>query len=233
RNENKEDVKLEEKKINTTSFDIMLEKPKKHTSKPKLFSEKRKTFDLMQNVTEPNIKSNENIEDVKLKEKKVNTSFDIMFDSPKKKSTRPKLTSAGRKANFQLKHDIDEKKDKSQKKLKPKPKLSVINRKQEKETNTTVDDNEIRKEENHEKLPIVPSKTTEVNLSNGEKLGGKFTNGKLRGKFTSDVIRKDNNEIRFRFSFLHCTTTIPSRIPLMVRLFNGENTSLTRLNNVT
>ncbi|VDI57543.1 Hypothetical predicted protein [Mytilus galloprovincialis] len=188
RNENKEDVKLEEKKINT-SFDIMLEKPKKHTSKPKLSSEKRKTFNLMSNVTEPNIKSNENIEDVKLKEKKVNTSFDIMFDSPKKKKSRK--------------------------------------RKQ----NTTVDDNEIRKEENHEKLPIVPSKTTEVNLSNGEKLGGKFTNGKLRGKFTSDVIRKDNNEIRFRFSFLHCTTTIPSRIPLMVRYINGENTSLTRLNN--
>ncbi|XP_063448424.1 uncharacterized protein LOC134727956 [Mytilus trossulus] len=309
RNENKEDVKLEEKKINI-SFEIMFDKPKKHTPKPKLSSEKRKIFNLMPNAIDPNIKSNEYIEDVKLEEKKVNTSFDIMFDSPKKKRTRPKLTSAGRKENLQLKHSIDEKKDKSydneqredatttdnqiavekdalkknvsfdiffesQKKLKPKPKLSVINRKQEKETKYNIDDNgvrkeekhdklpnevrkeenhekllnevrkekkheklpnEIRKEENHEKLPIVHSKPTEVNLSNGEKftngkLGGKFTNGKLGGKFTSDVIRKDNNEIRFRFSFLHGTTTIPSRIPLMVKLFNGENTSLTRLNN--
>ncbi|XP_076108663.1 uncharacterized protein LOC143076705 [Mytilus galloprovincialis] len=266
RNENKEDVKLEEKKM--TCFDIMFEKPKKHTSKPKLSSEKRKTFNLMPNVTDQNIKSSENIEDVKLEEKKVYTSFEIMFDNPKKKSTKPKLTSAGRKAKFQLKYSIDEKKDKSvdneqnedattadshivveniddtckykeeqemkknvsfdvffenPKKLKPKPKLTSTNRKQENETKYNVGDNEVQKEENHEKSHIEHSKTTEVNLSNGGKLGGKFTNDVL-------IKRKDNNENGFRFSFLHYTTTSPSRIPVMVRS-NGQNTPLTRLNN--
>ncbi|CAG2202292.1 unnamed protein product [Mytilus edulis] len=205
----------------------------------------------MPNVTDQNVKSSENIEDVKLEEKKVNTSFEIMFDNPKKKSTKPKLTSAGRKAKFQLKYSIDEKKDKvlitnktkmkqlltvilllkilmihNPKKLKPKPKLTSTNRKQENETKYNIGDNKVQKEENHEKLHIVPSKTTEVKLSNG------FTNGKLGGKFTNDVLikRKDNNENGFRFSFLHYTTTSPSRIPVMVRS-NGQNTSLTRLNN--
>ncbi|XP_071174622.1 uncharacterized protein PF3D7_1120000-like [Mytilus edulis] len=269
RNENKEDVKLEKKKVNT-SFDIMFEKPKKHTSKPKLSSGKRKTFNLMANITDQNIKSNENTEDVKLEEKKVNTTFDIMFDGPKKKRTKPKLTSGGRKAKFQLKRSNDEKKDKShdneqkedattadsqvvvenvekehtlkanvsfdvffdsQKKLKPKPKLSFINRKKENETKSKSDVSEVLKEEKHEKLPIVPSKTTEDKLSNGGKLGGKFTYGKLGRKFTSDVIRKNDNEIRFRFSILHGTTIIPSRIPVMVRRFDEQNMSLTGLNN--
>ncbi|CAC5410379.1 unnamed protein product [Mytilus coruscus] len=196
-----------------------------------------------------------------------------MFESPKKQRTKPKLTSGKRKAQFQLKPSIDEKKDKhhehehkeedpttadskiaveyldgaykeeqalkknisfdvffeSPKKLKPKPKLTFINRKQKKVTKINIDDNEVQKEKKHEKSHIVPSKTTEVKLSNG-KFGGKFTNGKLGGKFTNDVKRKDDNEIRLRFSFLHGTTSIPSRIPVMVR-FHGENTSYTRLNN--
>ncbi|VDI47298.1 Hypothetical predicted protein, partial [Mytilus galloprovincialis] len=215
------------------------------------------------------------------------------------------------KAKFQLKHSIDEKKDKchdneqkeettadsqiavenadgafkeeqalkkhvsfdvffeSPKKLKPKPKMSFMKRKQKNETKNNIDDNEVQKEKKHEKSPKEPSKTAEVKLLNGgklggkftngklggnftngklggkftngklggkftnEKLGGKFTNGKLGGKFTNDVLikRKDNNENRFRFSFLHQTSSIPSRIPVMVRRSNGQNTSLTRQNN--
>ncbi|CAC5410377.1 unnamed protein product [Mytilus coruscus] len=252
-----------EEKINR-SFEIIFEKPKKRMSKPKLSSEKRKTVNLMPNVTDQNIKSNENKEDVKFEEKK-NISFDIMFESSKKQRSKPKLTSGKRKAQFQSKPSIDEKKDKnhehehkeenpttadskivveyldgaykeeqalkknvsfdvffeSPKKLKPKPKLTFINRKQENETKNSIDDKEVQKEEKHEKSHIVPSKTTEVKLSNGGKLGGKFTN---------DVKRKDDIEIRFRFSFLHGTTPIPSRIPVMVR-FNGENMSNTGINN--
>ncbi|XP_063440134.1 uncharacterized protein LOC134721239 [Mytilus trossulus] len=267
RNENKDDVKLEEKKINT-SFEILFEKPKRHT-KPKLSSENRKTFNLKPNVTDQNIKSNGNIEDVKLEEKKVNTSFEIMFDSPLKKRTKPKLTSGGRKAKFQ----IDEKKDKSHdneqkedattddsqvavenvgsaykeehalkpnvsfdvffespKKLKPKPKLSFIKRKQENETKCKSDVSKVLKGEKHAKLPIVPIRTTVEKLSNRGNLGGKVTKGKIARKVTSDVIRKDDNDIRFRFSFLHGTTIIPSRIPVMVRRFDEKNMSLTDLN---
>ncbi|CAG2202303.1 unnamed protein product [Mytilus edulis] len=292
----------------STSFDIMFEKPKKRMSKPKLSSEKRKIVNLIPNVTDQNIKSNEHKEDIKHEEKK-NISFDIMFESPKEQRTKPKLTSAGRKAKFQLKHSIDEKKDKchdneqkeettadsqiavenadgafkeeqalkkhvsfdfeSPKKLKPKPKMSFMKRKQKNETKNNIDDNEVLKEKKHEKSSKDPSKTAEVKLLNGGKLGGKFTNGKLGGKFTNgklggkftdgklggkftdgklggkftneklggkftnDVLikRKDNNENRFRFSFLHQTSSIPSRIPVMVRRSNGQNTSLTRLNN--
>ncbi|CAG2257365.1 unnamed protein product [Mytilus edulis] len=270
-NENKEDVKREENK--NISFDIMFENPKKRTSKPKLSSEKRKIVNLIPNITDQRIKSNENIKAVNLEEKKINTSFDIMFDSPNKQRTKPKLNSGGRKAKFQLKY-INEKKDKSDdnkpkedartadrqiavenvdstykeeqdlnknvsfdvffesaKKLKPKPNLSFINRKQENESKNKIDDNEVQKEEKHEKFQIVPCKTPEVNLENGGKLGGKFTNGKLGGKFANDVVRKAVKEIRFRFSFLHETSSIPSKIPVMVRRFNGENKSLTKLNN--
>ncbi|VDI01434.1 Hypothetical predicted protein [Mytilus galloprovincialis] len=65
-------------KKNNTCFDIFFEKPKKRMSKPKLSSENKKTANLMPNVLDQNIKRNENKEDVKLEEKKINTSFDIM-----------------------------------------------------------------------------------------------------------------------------------------------------------
>ncbi|CAG2227681.1 unnamed protein product [Mytilus edulis] len=101
---------------------------------------------------------------------------------------------------------------------------------EKKKTINSIGDNEVQTEKKHEKSHIVPSKTPEVNLSNGGKLGGKFTNGKLGGKFANDVKRKDDNEIRFRFSFLHGTTTYPSGISVMVRRFNGK-IRLKRLNN--
>ncbi|CAG2220414.1 unnamed protein product [Mytilus edulis] len=262
-NENKDDVELEKNKY--ISFDIVFENPKKQMSTPKLSFEKRKPVNLIPNVIDQNIKSNENKKDVRYEEKK-NISFDIGFDSPKKQRTKPKLTSGGGKAQFQWKH-IDEKKDKSHdkeqkedattadsqiavqnrdsaykeeqvvkknvsfdvffespKKLKPKPKLSFINRKQENKTKNNIDEKEIQEEQKHEKSHIELSQTTDANLSK---------RGKLRGVFENDVLiqRKYNNEIRFRFSFLHGTTTIPSRIPVMVRRLNGENASLKRLNN--
>ncbi|VDI77104.1 Hypothetical predicted protein [Mytilus galloprovincialis] len=238
----------------STSFDIMFEKPKKRMSKPKLSSEKRKIVNLIPNVTDQNIKSNEHKEDIKHEEKK-NISFDIMFESPKEQRTKPKLTSAGRKAKFQLKHSIDEKKDKchdneQKEETTADSQIAVENAdgafKEEQALKKHV-----QKEKKHEKSPKERSKTAEVKLLNGGKLGGKFTNGKLGGKFTNgklggkftneklggkftnDVLikRKDNNENRFRFSFLHQTSSIPSRIPVMVRRSNGQNTSLTRLNN--
>ncbi|CAG2210954.1 unnamed protein product [Mytilus edulis] len=256
-----------EKKVNT-SFDIFFEKPKKRMSRPKLSSEKRKTFNMIPNVTDQNIKSNEN-KVVKMEEKKINTSFDIMFDSQKKQRTKPKLTSGGRKAQFQFKH-IDEKKhnrdDNKQKedattadrqsavenidgaykeeqelkknvsfdvffenpkKLKPKPKLTFINRKQENETKNNIYENEVQKEQKHKKSQIVSSKPSELKLSNGGKLGGKFTNDVL-------IKRKDNNEIRFRFSFLHDQKNerprvySARRIPVRVlRVTNTNKTTLT------
>ncbi|VDI63388.1 Hypothetical predicted protein [Mytilus galloprovincialis] len=239
----------------------MFEKPKKRMSKPKLSSEKRKIVNLIPNITDQSIKSNANMKAVNLEEKKINTSFDIMFDSPNKQGTKPNLNSGGRKTKFQLKH-IDEKKDKSDdnkpkedartadrqiavenvdsaykeeqdlkknvsfdvffesaKKLKPKPKLSFINRKQENESKNKIDDNEVQKKEKHEKSQIVPCKTPEINLSNGGKLGGKFAN---------DVIRKAVKEIRFRFSFLHETSSILKQNParrIHVRVLKVTNTN--------
>ncbi|XP_063397043.1 uncharacterized protein LOC134681372 [Mytilus trossulus] len=258
----------------STSFDIMFEKPKKRMSKPKLSSEKREIVNLIHDVTDQNIKSNEHREDIKHEEKE-NISFDIMFESPKEQMTKPKLTSGGRKAKFHLKHSINEKKDESHdneqkedattadnqiavenangaykedhalkkhvsfdvffespNKQKPKPKMSFMKRRPKNETKNNIDDNELQKVEKHEKSPKVPSKTTDVKHSNGGYLGGKFTNGKLGGKLTNDVLikRKDQNENRFRFSFLHQTSSIPSRIPVRVKRSNGQSTSLTRSN---
>ncbi|CAG2202294.1 unnamed protein product [Mytilus edulis] len=208
----------------------MFEKPKKRISKPKLSSEKRKIVNLVYDVTDQNIKSNANKEDIKQEE-----TFDNIYESPKEQRTELKLTSGGRKAKFQLKHSIDEKKDKSHDNGQKEDTQTIDSQIAVENANGALNEDHALKKhvkERHDKSPKVPSKTTEVKLSNGGKIKGKFTNEKLGGKFTNDVLikRKDNNENGFRFSFLHGTTSIPSRIPVMVR-FNGQNTPLTRLNN--
>ncbi|VDI37655.1 Hypothetical predicted protein [Mytilus galloprovincialis] len=216
-NEYKENVKFEEKE--SISFEIMFETPKKQRFKPKLFSEKRNTFNLIHSVTEQKIKSHESIEDVK-HEKKESISFDIMFETPKKQRSnmsKARLTSCKTKTQFQSKPSIDGKKDKIMDKntKRRNQQLLTVYKIADEYLDGAHKEEQVQTEKKHEKSHIVPSKTPEVNLSNGGKLGGKFTKGKLGGKFANDVKRKDDNEIRFRFSFLHGTTTYPSGISVM------------------
>ncbi|CAC5423732.1 unnamed protein product [Mytilus coruscus] len=100
------------------------------------------------------------------------------------------------------------------------------------ESNLRVLDDIIREEEN------ANSAQKQVHTRDAEEHIDGTTDKKTRAEEENENIikdfsikRKNDNEVRFRFSLLHGTTTIPSRIPVMVWIFNGEKLFNKRLNN--
>ncbi|VDH98132.1 Hypothetical predicted protein [Mytilus galloprovincialis] len=155
-NEYKENVKFEEKE--SINFEIMFETPKKQRFEPKLFSEKRNTFNLIHSVTEQKIKSHESIEDVK-HEKKESISFDIMFETPKKQRSnmsKARLTSCKTKTQFQSKPSIDGKKDKNHGQEHKEEKPTTADKKGR---NSSIDENRIASPSGMATLPPIANRS--------------------------------------------------------------------------
>ncbi|CAC5423723.1 unnamed protein product [Mytilus coruscus] len=196
-NKNKEDVKLEEKDIDGLKT-IHLE-GKKHIS----FDIIKAHFQSKPSIYEKKDKGHEN------KHKEDTTTADNAISVDDFEGAYREKHALRKNVSFDVFFE-------SPKKLKSKPKLTFINIKQENVIKNNTDDKEYPKVEKNEETKheksheIIRSKTTEVH----------FSNGKLGGNFKKDVSikRKDDNEVRFKFSLLHGTTSIPSRIPIMVRL---------------